>query len=119
MREEEEQKTGPFKPAQESPVVDLSGDSSYLVIFGLGHGAVVFFWQSRLKHRFMLSCFDFSRTPQTKLFPKSKYIRFVIHSFLHWSPQETHAFCVRSDAALSLQSTDMGLILPFSLLTMF
>ena len=36
-QEEEEQKTGPFKPAQESPVVDLSGDSSYLVIFGLGH----------------------------------------------------------------------------------
>ena len=40
MREEEEQKTRPFKPAQESPVVDLSGDSSYLVIFGLGHGTV-------------------------------------------------------------------------------
>ena len=41
VREEEEQKTGLFKPAQESPVVDLSGHSSYLLIFGLGHGTVV------------------------------------------------------------------------------
>ena len=38
VREEEEQKTGLFKPVQESPVVDLSGHSSYLLV--LGHGTV-------------------------------------------------------------------------------
>ena len=70
MREEEEQETGPFKPVQESPVVDLSGDSSYLVIFGLGHGTVVRLTITA-ENRYMLFCFDCSRTAQTKLSPPS------------------------------------------------